>query len=147
MIYGHGSKAIDIRELLGHHGDWDFGGDENTDSEAGDGDSGDDDNNAFFNAINQLGFDSSLKDEDADFMAEDDDYDDTQVPAIAASIPTHITTISLARFRRDGPFGKLHSIDVLLRKSSQLKQAFIAAQIAVNPGQQPLAWVHNVAIR
>jgi hypothetical protein len=68
MIYGHGSKAIDIRELLGHHGDGDFGGDENTDSEAGDGDGGDDgDDNSFFNAIDQLGLDSSLEDEDADY--------------------------------------------------------------------------------
>jgi hypothetical protein len=100
----------------------------------------------FFNAVNQLGFNSSLKDENADFMAEDNDYN-TQIPAIAASIPAHITTISLAKFRRDGPFGKLHSIGVLLRKNSQLKQAFIAAQIAVNPGQQPLAWVHNVITR
>jgi hypothetical protein len=94
MIYGYGSKAIDIRELLGHHGDRDFGNDENTDSEASDGDGGNDsDDNAFFNAIDQLGFDSSLEGEDADSMAEDDDYD-TQIPAIAASIPTHITTIT-----------------------------------------------------
>jgi hypothetical protein len=49
MIYGHRSKVIDIRKLLGHHGDRDFGGGENTDSEAGDGDGGDNgDNNAFF---------------------------------------------------------------------------------------------------
>jgi hypothetical protein len=134
LIYGHGSKAIDIRELLGHHGDRDFGDDENTGSEADNGDSGDDgDDSAFFNAIDQLGFNSSLEDEDANFMAEDNDYD-IQIPAIAALIPAHITTISLAKFRRDGPFGKLHSIGVLLRKSSQLKQAFVAAQIAVNLG-------------
>jgi hypothetical protein len=79
-------------------------------------------------------------------MAEDNDYD-TQIPAIAALILAHIITISLAKFRRNGSFGKLHSIGVLLRKSSQLKQAFIAAQIAVNPGQQLLAWVYNVIIR
>jgi hypothetical protein len=79
-------------------------------------------------------------------MAEDNDYD-IQIPEIAASISAHITTISLAKFRRDGPFGKLHLIGVLLRKNSQLKQAFIAAQIAVNPGQQPLAWVYNVITR
>jgi hypothetical protein len=140
-------KVIDIRELLGHHGDRNFGGDENTDSEAGNGDGGDNGNdNAFFNAIDQLGFDFSLEDEDADFMAEDDDYD-IQVLAIAVLILTHITTISLARFRRDSPFGKFHSIDVLLRKNSQLKQAFIVAQIAVDSGQQPLAWVYNVATR
>jgi hypothetical protein len=89
-------------------------------------------------AVNQLGFNSNLKNKNADFMAKNNDYD-IQIPAIAALIPAHITTISLAKFRRDSPFGKLHSIDVLLRKNSQLKQALIAAQIAVNPGQQPLA--------
>jgi hypothetical protein len=59
-------------------------------------------------------------------MAEDDDYD-TQIPAIAAEIPIYIIITSLAKFRRDGPFGKLHAFGVLLRKSTQLKQAFIAA--------------------
>jgi hypothetical protein len=74
MIYGYKSKAIDIRELLGHHGDRNFSGDENIDSEAGDGDSdNNDNNNAFFNAIDQLGFDFSLKNENADFMAENND--------------------------------------------------------------------------
>jgi hypothetical protein len=48
MIYGYGLKPIDIQKLLGHHGDRDFSGDENTDSKAGDGDGGDDgDDNAF----------------------------------------------------------------------------------------------------
>jgi hypothetical protein len=146
MIYGHRSKAIDIRELLGHHGDRDFGGDENTDSEAGDGDGGDDgDNNAFLMLLTSYASIPALKMKMLILWLKM--TIDTQVLAIAASILTHITTISLARFRRDGPFGKLHSIDVLLRKNSQLKQAFIAAQIAVNPGQQPLAWVHNMATR
>jgi hypothetical protein len=76
LIYGHGSKAIDIRELLGHHGDRNFGNDENTGSEADNGDGGDnDDDNALFIAVNQLGFDSSLKNENADFMAKNNNYD------------------------------------------------------------------------
>jgi hypothetical protein len=144
MIYSQKSKAIDIRELLDHYGDQDFGINESTDSEADNNDSSN--NAAFFSAIDELEFDSSVKDENADFMAKDDDYD-TQIPAIAAEILTYITTISLAKFRRDGPFGKLHAFGVLLRKSTQLKQAFIAAQLAVNPGQQSLAWVHNMATR
>jgi hypothetical protein len=36
---------------------------------------------------------------------------------------------------------------VLFRKSSQLKNAFYAAQRAINPGQPPLAWIHNMATR
>jgi hypothetical protein len=72
---------------------------------------------------------------DADSTVEDDDDCNTQVPAIAATVPTHITTTPLATYRRDGPFGKLHAIGVIFRKSSQLKDAFFAAQLAINPDQ------------
>jgi hypothetical protein len=76
MIYDYESKAVDSRELLGYYNDRNFGGDENTDSEAGNNNGGNDDNDsALFNAIDQLGFDSSLENENADFIAEYDDYD------------------------------------------------------------------------
>jgi hypothetical protein len=69
---------------------------------------------------------------------EDEDYN-TQVPAIVTPIPIYITIIFLAKYIRDGPFGKFHAIGVLFRKRSQLKDAFYAAQRAINPGQPPLA--------
>jgi hypothetical protein len=100
-------------------------------------------------AVNELSCNSDFEDEeDADFMVteEDEDYN-TQVPAIATPIPTYITTTFLAKYTRDGPFGKLYAIGVLFRKSSQLKDAFYAAQRAINPGQPSLAWIHNVATR
>jgi hypothetical protein len=146
MIYGLGSKAVDIQDLLGQHGDQDSDDDENTNSHADDTDydAGDD---ALLTAVDELSSNPEFEnEEDADSVVaeEDEDYD-TQVPAIAAPIPTRITTTSLAKYRRDGPFGKLHAIGVLFRKSSQLKDAFNAAQQAVTPGQPPLAWIHNVA--
>jgi hypothetical protein len=80
-------------------------------------------------------------------VTEENKNYNTQIPAIATPIPTHITTIFLAKYTRDGPFGKLHAIGVLFRKNSQLKDAFYAAQRAINPGQPPLAWIHNMATR
>jgi hypothetical protein len=77
---------------------------------------------------------------------KNEDYN-TQVPAIAIPILTHITITSLAKYTRDGPFGKLHAIGVLFRKNNQLKNAFYAAQRAINPGQPLLAWIYNVATR
>jgi hypothetical protein len=41
-----------------------------------------------------------------------------------ASIVPSITPESLDRYRKNGPFGKLHNIGVHLRQSSQLQQAF-----------------------
>jgi hypothetical protein len=52
----------------------------------------------------------------------------------------------LQRYRKNGPFGKLHNIGAHLRKSSQLKQLFNEAQRSVS-GDRPLAWVQNVATR
>jgi hypothetical protein len=68
---------------------------------------------------------------------QDDENDD-------ASIVSFITSESLDRYRKDGPFGKLHNIGVHLRQSSQLQQAFWDSQQSCNT---LLAWVHNVAIR
>jgi hypothetical protein len=147
MIYGLGLKAVSIRELLGQYGDGDFNNDENTNSGDSDaGDAGDADNNALFIAINGLSFESDFKDEDADSTADENEDYDTQFLAIAAPISSRITITTLAKYRRDGPFSKLHTIGILLRKSSQLKSAFNDAQQEVNPAQPPLAWVHNVAI-
>jgi hypothetical protein len=100
-------------------------------------------------AVNELSCNSDFENEEnADFMVteEDEDYN-TQVPAIAIPIPTHIIITFLAKYIRDGPFGKLHAIGVLFRKNSQLKNAFYAVQRAINPGQPPLAWIHNMETR
>jgi hypothetical protein len=61
-----------------------------------------------------------------------------------ANIISFITPESFDRYRKNGPFGKLHNIGVHLRQSSQLQQAFRNFQ---QPCNIPLAWVHNVATR
>jgi hypothetical protein len=148
MIYGFGSKAISIKELLGQYGDWDFNNDENTNSGDGDfSDASDSDSYILFTAINGLNFESNFKNEDANSTADENEDYNTQFPAITALTFLRITTITLAKYRRDSPFEKLRTINVLLRKSSRFKSAFNDAQQAVTPGQPPLAWVYNVATR
>jgi hypothetical protein len=58
--------------------------------------------------------------------------------------PINIITEFFGRYRKNGPFGKLHNIGVYLRQSSQLKSAFLDAQ---RPSPTSLSWVHNVATR
>jgi hypothetical protein len=61
-----------------------------------------------------------------DFTSEDEqDEDNVDMAAgVAGAPPTYITTESLNRYRKYGPFGKLHNIGVHFRQSSQLLQAF-----------------------
>jgi hypothetical protein len=131
---------------LESHGDRDF------EEAARNGENNDDENESLFQALGQLRSDSDFEDnEDADSVVSSEDEElldvDTQFPAIAATIPNRITAQSFNRFRRGGPFGKLHNIGVLLRKSSTLKHQVFDAQCQINPDQQSRAWIHNVAIR
>jgi hypothetical protein len=126
ILYGAGSKVVSIEELLGRYGDEDFGNNENTSS---DREHNGDDDERFIEAIDALESDPDFQ-EDVDsiandnFTADEDEGYATQTPAITARIPTQITAASLASYRRNGPFGKLHSIGILLRNSSQLNKAF-----------------------
>jgi hypothetical protein len=111
-----------------------------------------DEDKAPFHALPELKSDFDFEeDENADSVVSTEDNEisdfDTLFPAIPATIPNNITATSLDKFRREGPFGKLHNIGVLFRKSSTLKHQFLAAQREVNPDQEPKAWVHNVATR
>jgi hypothetical protein len=145
---------VSVEELLGRYGDEDFGNDENTSFESEHGEKGN--HKRFIEAIDTLEFDPDFQEEeknagsiaDDDSMADEDEGYAAQTPAIAAKVPRQTTATSLASYRRNGPFGKLHSIGVLFRNSSQLNKAFRDAQRETNPsGQQSLAWVHNVATR
>jgi hypothetical protein len=146
-LYGLGSKSIEIDELLGQYGDADFSQAENTNSQRQNRDTG------LLAAVDQLAFSESEDEEDADsmakdeFMAENDVVNITQFPSIAATIPVDITITTLNGYRRNGPFGKLYAIGVLFRKSSDLQYRFRTAQLAKNPSQKSLKWVHNVATR
>jgi hypothetical protein len=72
IIYGLGSKAVNIRNLLGQHGDRNFENNENTNFR--NNNAGDD---ALITAVNEISYNSDFEDEeDADFMVteEDEDY-------------------------------------------------------------------------
>jgi hypothetical protein len=78
--------------------------------------------------------------DEKDFTSDEKQNDENN----DASIISSITPESFNRYRKDGPFGKLHNIGVHLRQSSQLQQAFRDSQ---QPYNTPLAWVHNMATR
>jgi hypothetical protein len=120
LLYGLGSKSIEIGELPDQYGDADFSQAENTNFQRQNHDTG------LIAAIEQLAFSKSKDNEDADFMAEDefmaedDVINVTQFPSIAVATPIDIITTTFNSYRRNGPFGKLHAINVLFRKSSDL---------------------------
>jgi hypothetical protein len=85
-----------------------------------------------------------ISDSEDFFFSENENKPVNQFPVIATAVPAKITTQLLQRYRKNGPFGKLHNIGAYLRQSSQLKQLFYEAQRSVT-GERPLAWVQNVA--
>jgi hypothetical protein len=79
-------------------------------------------------ALRKLANDNDFISDSEDFFSENEDELVSQFPAITTAVPTKITTQLLQRYRKNGPFGKLHNIGAHLRKSSQLKQLFYEAQ-------------------
>jgi hypothetical protein len=143
LLYGDGTKQVSLTQLGDAYGDPDFlSSDDNED---------DGEEQQALNAhLDRLQTSNSVEDQgesSGDDAEEDFELPDAQVPGTAAHIPTIIDHESLESYRKEGPFGKLHNIGVLFRRSSQLKQAFLKAQKEVNPHQTPRAWVHNVATR
>jgi hypothetical protein len=118
MLYGEGSKGVQMEDLL-----------DDLDSATAD---------EREEATRLVTANEAHNEEDFTSDDEQDDEDDD------ASIVPSITPESLDRYRKDGPFGKLHNIGVHLRQSSQLQQAFRDSQ---QPCNATLAWVHNVATR
>jgi hypothetical protein len=142
MLYGAGSQRVRLDELLAGYGDGDF-----LRNEIDENDDDDDDNyEQLDDALRELQGDDDFTSDDEDFLSEDEDEPASQFPAVATAVPNRITTQSLQRYRKNGPFGKLHNIGAHLRRSSQLKQLFYEAQRSVS-GDRPLAWVQNVATR
>jgi hypothetical protein len=98
-------------------------------------------------ALRELAGDKDFTSDSEDFFfSENEDEPVSQFPAITTAVPARITTQSLQRYRKNGPFGKLYNIGAHLRKSSQLKQLFYEAQKSIT-GERPLAWVQNVVTR
>jgi hypothetical protein len=140
MLYGAGFQRVRLDELLAGYGDGDFLRDEIDENN----DNDDDNYEQLDKALRELQGNNEFTLDDENFLSEDEDEPASQFPAIAAAVPNKITTQLLQRYRKNGPFGKLHNIGAHLRKSNQLKQLFNEAQRSIS-GDRPLAWVQNVA--
>ncbi|KAH7461670.1 hypothetical protein FOMA001_g9234 [Fusarium oxysporum f. sp. matthiolae] len=119
-------------ELLAHWGDKDFMTEEDEQRQLSD-------------AINELGTDDDFgtpsMEEDLELeTAPEQSQDQCQVPEI-------INAEKVDKYRKFGPFGKLHNIGIALRMNSQLLEDFYEAQRQTAPTEPVLAWVQNVCTR
>jgi hypothetical protein len=104
MLYGEGSKGVQMEDLFD---DLDFA---ITDEKE--------------EATRLIIADEFYNEEDFTDDEQDDEDDENDDASTAPSF----TPESFDRYRKDGPFGKLHNIGVHLRQSGQLQQAFQDAQ-------------------
>jgi hypothetical protein len=123
LLYGNGTKQVSLIQLGDAYGNPDFlSSDDNKD---------DNEEQQALNAhLDRLQTSNSIKDQSessGDDADEDFELPDAQVPVTAAHILIIIDHEFLENYRKEGPFGKLHNIGVLFRRSSQLKQAFLRA--------------------
>ncbi|KAI8406613.1 hypothetical protein FOFC_14083, partial [Fusarium oxysporum] len=130
MMYG--SKRDNFDELLAHWGDKDFMTEEDEQRQLSD-------------VINELGTDDDFgtpsMEEDLELeTAPEQSQDQCQVPEI-------INAEKVDKYRKFGPFGKLHNIGIALRMNSQLLEDFYEAQRQTAPTEPVLAWVQNVCTR
>ncbi|KAL6405347.1 Ribonuclease H-like protein [Ilyonectria robusta] len=130
MMYG--SKRDNFNELLAHWGDTDFMTEEDEQRQLSD-------------AINELRTDDDFG---APSMEEDFEHDIApEESQDRCPVPEIITAEKLDKYRKFGPFGKLHNIGVALRMSSQLLEDFHEAQRQTAPAEPVLAWAQNVCTR
>jgi hypothetical protein len=130
MMYG--SKRDDFNELLVHWGDKDFMSEEDEQRQLSD-------------AMNGLATDDDFRVPSVDENPEleiipEEDQDECPVPGI-------INAEQVDKYRKFGPFGKLHNIGVALRTSSQLLEDFYEAQRQTAPTEPVLTWAQNVCTR
>ncbi|OAA37034.1 Ribonuclease H-like protein [Metarhizium rileyi] len=130
MMYG--SKKDNFDELLAHWGDKDFMTEEDEQRQLSD-------------AINELAADEdfgvpSLEETFELDMVADERQD--QYP-----LPETINAEEVDKYRKFGPFGKLHNIGIALRMSSQLLEDFYEAQRQTAPTEPTHTWVQNVCTR
>ncbi|KAG4275825.1 hypothetical protein FPRO04_14334 [Fusarium proliferatum] len=130
MMYG--SKRDDFNELLVHWGDKDFMSEEDEQRQLSD-------------AMNGLATDDGFRVPSVDENPEleiipEEDQDECPVPEI-------INAEQVDKYRKFGPFGKLHNIGVALRTSSQLLEDFYEAQRQTAPTEPVLTWTQNVCPR
>ncbi|KAJ6436299.1 hypothetical protein O9K51_11122 [Purpureocillium lavendulum] len=133
MMYG--TKRDNFDELLAHWGDKDFISDE-------------EDQKQLSEAINELAADEDFSEQSAD---DNDEYCEVETVAEESQgqfpIPKVINAEELDKYRKFGPFGKLHNIGVAFRMSSQLVEDFHEAQRQATPAEPVLSWVQNGCTR
>jgi hypothetical protein len=130
MMYG--SKSDNFDELLAHWGDNDFMTE-------------DDEQRQLSDAINELENDENFSD-----MSMDESLEVEIAPEESQDrfpVPDIITAEKVDKYRKFGPFGKLHNIGIALRTSSQLLEDFHEAQRQIAPTEPVLTWVQNVCSR
>ncbi|KJZ68971.1 hypothetical protein HIM_09781 [Hirsutella minnesotensis 3608] len=130
MMYG--SKRDNFDELLAHWGDKDFITEE-------------DEQKQLSEAINELGADDDFSEQIADEICEDETVLEDRQGQFP--VPTVINAEEVDKYRKFGPFGKLHNIGIALRTSSQLVEDFQEAQRQTAPAEPVLSWVQNVCSR
>ncbi|KAJ6436173.1 DDE superfamily endonuclease, CENP-B-like protein [Purpureocillium lavendulum] len=92
-------------------------------------------------------------DEDFSEQSADDNDEYCEVETVAEEsqgqfpIPKVINAEELDKYRKFGPFGKLHNIGVAFRMSSQLVEDFHEAQRQATPAEPVLSWVQNGCTR
>jgi hypothetical protein len=118
MFYGARSQKVQLDELLAAYGDGNFPINEFDENN-------NDDNNNYHQldeALRELASNNDFISDSEDFFffffSENEDEPASQFPATATAVPARITTQLLQRYRKNGPFGKLHNIGAHLRKSS-----------------------------
>ncbi|KAM4066465.1 ribonuclease H-like protein [Hirsutella rhossiliensis] len=134
-----GRQGYDVRqqrdnfnELLAHWGDKDFVAEEEEQRQLSD-------------AINEL-----ATDDDFCVPSMEEGFEVETVPEGSQDqdvLPDIINGEEVDKYRKFGPFGKLHNIGIALRTSSQLLEVFYEAQRQTAPTEPILTWVQNVCTR
>ncbi|KAM4063985.1 ribonuclease H-like protein [Hirsutella rhossiliensis] len=128
----YGSKRDNFNELLAHWGDKDFVAEEEEQRQLSD-------------AINEL-----ATDDDFCVPSMEEGFEVETVPEGSQDqdvLPDIINGEEVDKYRKFGPFGKLHNIGIALRTSSQLLEVFYEAQRQTAPTEPILTWVQNVCTR
>ncbi|OAQ58230.1 ribonuclease H-like protein [Pochonia chlamydosporia 170] len=130
MMYG--GKRDNFAELLAHWGDQDFMTDEDEQRQLSD-------------AVDALN-----GDDDLDTPNLEEDYESNTALGESQDsclVPEIVNADKMEKYRKYGPFGKLHNIGIALRTSSQLLEDFHEAQRQTAPDEPVLTWVQNVCTR
>lgn len=130
MMYG--TKRDNFEELLAHWGDMDFMTEEEEQRQLSD-------------AVSEL-----ADDDDCSEASTDEIFEVETVPELSQDrlpFTEVINAEKMDKYRKFGPFGKLHNIGIAFRTSSQLLEDFHEAQRQTAPAEPVLTWTQNVCTR